>query len=83
VHERKFWGNYMHAFQEAIRATATKHAPWYIVPADNKWFTRLFVVAAIVEAIDKLDLAYPSVDAQQKKEQEKMRAALSRESRRW
>ena len=51
VHERKFWGDYMHAFEEAIRATASKRAPWYVVPADNKWFTRLLVAAAIVEAV--------------------------------
>ena len=79
VHERKFWDGYMHAFEEAIRATASKHAPWYVVPADNKWFTRLFVVAAIVEAIEKLDLKYPTIDAEKKKELQTVRAALSRE----
>jgi PPK2 family polyphosphate:nucleotide phosphotransferase len=79
VHERKLWGDYMHAFEEAIRATASKHAPWYVVPADNKWFSRLFVVAAIVEAIEKLDLAYPTIDAEKKKELQTARAALSRE----
>jgi PPK2 family polyphosphate:nucleotide phosphotransferase len=50
VQERKFWSDYMHAFEEAIRATASKHAPWFVVPADNKWFTRLVVAAAIVDA---------------------------------
>ena len=79
VHERKFWDDYMHAFEEAIRATASKHAPWYVVPADNKWFTRLFVVAAIVEAIEKLDLTYPAIDAKKEKELQTARAALSRE----
>jgi len=79
VHERKFWGDYMHAFQEAIRTTASKRAPWYVVPADNKWFTRLIVDAAIVEAIEKLDLAYPTVDATKNKELQTARAALSRE----
>jgi PPK2 family polyphosphate:nucleotide phosphotransferase len=78
VHERKFWGDYMHAFEEAIGATASKHAPWYVVPADNKWFTRLFVAAAIVEAMEKLDLAYPTVGAEKKKELQTIRAALSR-----
>ena len=78
VHERKFWGDYMHAFQEAIRATASKRAPWYVVPADNKWFTRLLVAAAIVEAVENLDLAYPAVDAKKQKELQAMRAALSR-----
>jgi PPK2 family polyphosphate:nucleotide phosphotransferase len=79
VHERKFWDDYMRAFEEAIRATASKHAPWYVVPADNKWFTRLFVVAAIVEAIEKLDLAYPAIDAKKEKELQTIRAALGRE----
>jgi hypothetical protein len=69
----------MNAFQEAIRATASKRAPWYVVPADNKWFTRLLVAAAIVEAIEKLELGYPTVDAKKKKELQDMRAALSRE----
>ena len=82
VHERRFWGDYMHAFEEAIRATASKRAPWYVVPADNKWFTRLAVAAAIVEAVEKLDLAYPTVDANKKKELQMARAALSREGRR-
>ena len=80
VHERKFWDDYMHAFEEAIRATASTHAPWYVVPADNKWFTRLLVAAAIVEAVEKLDLAYPTVDAEKKKELQTMRAALSQET---
>ena len=79
VHERKFWDDYMHAFEEAIGATATEHAPWYIVPADNKWFTRLVVAAAIVEAVEKLDLAYPMVDPEKRRELQTIRAALSRE----
>src|SRR5262250_698129 len=79
VHERRFWGDYMYAFEEAIRATASKHAPWYVVPADNKWFTRLVVAAAIVETVEKLDLAYPTIDAKKKKELQTARAALSQE----
>jgi PPK2 family polyphosphate:nucleotide phosphotransferase len=79
VHERRFWSDYMHAFEEAIRATASKRAPWYVVPADNKWFTRLVVAAAIVQAVEQLDLAYPKVDAKKKKELQTARAALSRE----
>ena len=79
VQERKFWDDYMHAFEEAIRATASKHAPWFIVPADNKWFTRLVVAAAIVDAMESLGLAYPKVDAAKKKEFAAARAALSRE----
>jgi PPK2 family polyphosphate:nucleotide phosphotransferase len=79
VKEREFWDDYMQAFEEAIGATASKHAPWYVVPADNKWFTRLIVAAAIVEAMASLDLTYPKVDAAQKKELAAARVALSRE----
>jgi len=79
IRERGFWSDYMHAFEEAIQATATQHAPWFIVPADNKWFTRLVVGAAIVEAVENLDLTYPKVDAQKKKELASARAALARE----
>jgi PPK2 family polyphosphate:nucleotide phosphotransferase len=76
AHERKFWGDYMQAFEEAIRATASKHAPWFVVPADNKWFTRLVVAAAIVDAMESLRLAYPKVDAAKEKEFAAARAAL-------
>ena len=79
VQERKFWSDYMHAFEEAIRATASKHAPWFVVPADNKWFTRLVVAAAIVDAMENLNLAYPKVDAAKRKQLAAARVALSRE----
>ena len=79
VNERKFWDDYMRAFQEAIRATASKQAPWYVVPADNKWFTRLVVAAAIVEAVEGLDLAYPKVGEGKKKELAAARAELDGE----
>jgi len=80
VHERRFWGDYMRAYEEAIRATASKHAPWFVVPADNKWFTRLVVADAIVEAVEQLDLTYPKVDVEKKKELATMRAELARET---
>ena len=80
VHERKFWNDYMHAFEEAIRATASKHAPWFVVPADNKWFTRLVVAAAIVRAVEELDLTYPKVSAEKKEELAAVRAALALEA---
>jgi PPK2 family polyphosphate:nucleotide phosphotransferase len=80
VHERKFWDDYMDAFEEAIRATASKHAPWYVVPADNKWFSRLVVAAAIVETVEGLDLSYPKVDAEKKKDLAAARAALEAET---
>jgi hypothetical protein len=69
----------MYAYEEAIRATASEHAPWFVVPADNKWFTRLVVAAAIVEAVERLDLTYPRIDAEKKKELATMRTALARE----
>jgi PPK2 family polyphosphate:nucleotide phosphotransferase len=80
VHERKYWRDYMRSFEDAIRATASEHAPWYVVPADNKWFTRLVVAAAIVEAVEQLDLAYPKMSAEQKKELAAAREELARES---
>ncbi|MFZ1068157.1 MAG: polyphosphate kinase 2 family protein [Pseudolabrys sp.] len=80
VSERKFWPEYMHAFEETIRGTASKYAPWYVVPADNKWFSRLVVAAAIVAAVEELDLAFPKVDAKKKKELAAARAELARES---
>jgi PPK2 family polyphosphate:nucleotide phosphotransferase len=76
VQERMFWDDYMHAFEEAIRATASKRAPWFVVPADNKWFTRLVVAAAIVQTVAELDLKYPKIDAEQKKELQVAREAL-------
>ena len=79
VQERRHWDAYMAAFEDAIRATATKHAPWYVVPADNKWFTRLVVAAAVVDALEKLHLHYPKIDAAQKKQLAAARAALMRE----
>ena len=80
VSERKFWPEYMHAFEETIRGTASKYAPWYVVPADNKWFSRLVVAAAIVAAVEELDLAFPKVDAKKKKELPAARAELARGS---
>jgi PPK2 family polyphosphate:nucleotide phosphotransferase len=67
LHERRCWDDYMAAYDEMIAATATKHAPWYVVPADNKWYTRLVVAAAIVDAMQELKLAYPKLSAEQKK----------------
>jgi PPK2 family polyphosphate:nucleotide phosphotransferase len=61
ANERDFWDDYMKAYEEMIQQTATKDAPWYVVPADNKWFTRVVVGAAVIEALADLDLAYPKV----------------------
>ena len=80
VRERKHWRNYMSSYEATIAATASEQAPWYVVPADNRWFTRLVVAAAIVEAVEKLDLAYPTVSPEQKKELAAARAELAREA---
>ena len=74
--ERERWDDYMEAYEDMIRATATHEAPWYVVPADNKWFTRLVVGAAIVEALEDMDLAYPTVDEAKKHELDVARALL-------
>jgi PPK2 family polyphosphate:nucleotide phosphotransferase len=66
--ERDFWDDYMKAYEEMIQQTATKHAPWYVVPADNKWFTRVVVGSAVIETLASLDLAYPDVDQSKLKE---------------
>ncbi len=58
----------MKAYEEMIQETATKHAPWYVVPADNKWFTRVIVALAVIETLASLDLAYPEVDQSKLKE---------------
>jgi len=79
VRERQYWDDYMKAYEAAIGTTATKHAPWFVVPADNKWFTRLVVASAIVEAVELLDLEFPTVDAARRKELAAARAALARE----
>jgi PPK2 family polyphosphate:nucleotide phosphotransferase len=68
IHERGCWDDYQKAYEDMIRETASEHAPWYIVPADNKWFTRLVVSCVIVETLESLGLAYPTVDAAKRKE---------------
>jgi PPK2 family polyphosphate:nucleotide phosphotransferase len=66
--ERDYWDDYMDCYEDSIRGTATKDAPWYVVPADNKWFTRVVVAAAVIEALAEMKLAYPEVDEKQLKE---------------
>ena len=79
VAERQHWSEYQDAYEEAIRNTASKHAPWYVVPADNKWFTRLIVAAAVVDAIAGLKLHYPVVSAAQRKDLAAARTKLEKE----
>ena len=76
VNERAFWKDYQEAYEEMIQNTAMKHAPWFVVPADNKWFTRLIVASAIIEALDELHLSFPDVDKTKKKELEAVRRSL-------
>jgi len=76
VKERGFWKDYQAAYDEMIRNTATRHAPWYVVPADNKWYTRLVVASAIIDTLDGLNLRFPDADAEVKKELQKVRAGL-------
>jgi PPK2 family polyphosphate:nucleotide phosphotransferase len=77
--ERKFWDQYMDAYEDTIRNTATKEAPWYVVPADNKWFTRVVVAAAVIDTLAKLDLEYPKVSDDKRKELAAAKTALTDE----
>ena len=79
--ERRNWASYMHAYEDMIRHTSSKHAPWYVVPADNKWFTRLVVAAAVIEALEEMALAFPKVDRTKRQELRTARAALDQRVR--
>ncbi|HXM97243.1 MAG TPA: polyphosphate kinase 2 family protein [Candidatus Dormibacteraeota bacterium] len=76
ITEREFWKDYMRAYQEMIQNTATKQSPWYVVPADNKWFARLIVAGAIIDALSELNLSVPKVDKAKRKELAAVRASL-------
>jgi PPK2 family polyphosphate:nucleotide phosphotransferase len=76
VRERAQWDDYMEAYEDAIRATATRESPWFVVPADNKWYTRLIVAGAVVEALQRMDLAYPVITPAQRAELASAREAL-------
>jgi PPK2 family polyphosphate:nucleotide phosphotransferase len=78
VKERNSWKAYQQAYEEMIQKTAMKHSPWYVVPADNKWFTRLIVASVIIEALDALDLAFPVVDKAKRRELKTVRESLLR-----
>jgi PPK2 family polyphosphate:nucleotide phosphotransferase len=79
VAERKLWDKYQAAYQDVIRHTSAKHAPWHVVPADHKWFARVVISSAIVGAMEKLDLRYPEVDKATAAELKKVREALEKE----
>jgi len=76
VHEREHWDEYMEAYEDMIRHTSTKQAPWYIVPADNKWFTHLIVAAALVDLLASLDLKYPKLSKEELKQLDEAKEAL-------
>ena len=76
IRERERWNEYMAAYEDMIRATSRPDAPWYVVPADHKWFTRLVVAAALIEAMESLDLSYPKIEGAALKEMRKVRTAL-------
>ena len=77
--ERGFWNDYQEAYEEMIQNTAAKHSPWYIVPADNKWYTQLIVASAIITTLEELDLSFPDVDKEKKEELERVRESLLHE----
>lgn len=79
VKERGYWKDYQEAYEEMIQNTATKHAPWYVVPADNKWYTQLIVASAVITALEELDLSFPEADKVKKKELDTVRDSLLRE----
>lgn len=79
VLERERWDDYMNAYEDMIAHTASEHAPWYIVPADNKWFTRAVVAEAVIETLESLNLTYPKLDAEQKQQLKAARKALMHE----
>ena len=81
IGERKLWDKYQAAYQDVIRHTSTKHAPWHIVPADHKWFARVVIGSAIVAALDKLDLHFPAVDQADRGEFKQVREALLAEEK--
>jgi PPK2 family polyphosphate:nucleotide phosphotransferase len=81
VEERKLWDKYQAAYQDLIRHTSARHAPWFVVPADHKWFGRVVISSAIVEALEKLNLRFPEVAKGSLDELQKVRAVLEQEGR--
>ena len=80
LRQRERWDDYVNAYEDMIRHTATAHAPWYVVPADHKWFMHLVVASAIVDTLESLNLAFPKVDKARLKEIKAARATLLRET---
>jgi PPK2 family polyphosphate:nucleotide phosphotransferase len=76
IKQRTFWDDYQQAYEEMVQSTSTKRAPWYVIPADNKWYGRLVIASAIIEALNGLNLKFPDVDKEKKKELEAIKEAL-------
>ena len=81
VYERTFWNDYMSAYDEMLRATSTDWAPWYVIPSDHKWFTRVAIGDILVKTLKSLDLDYPKVTKQQEKEIERAKRLLLKEAK--
>jgi PPK2 family polyphosphate:nucleotide phosphotransferase len=81
VEERKLWEKFIEIYEDTIRNTSTKHAPWYVIPADRKWFSRLLVAAVLVEQLEALDLQFPKFDEANNQALEKAQAALREEAK--
>jgi polyphosphate kinase 2 (PPK2 family) len=79
VKERGFWDKYQEAYEDMIRNTSSEHAPWFVVPADKKWFTRAVVAAAVIDAIDSINPQYPKLDEKKLADLAAARAALMNE----
>jgi hypothetical protein len=82
ISERAVWAKYQAAYQEVIRHTSTRSAPWHVVPADYKWFARVVIGSTIVSALDRLDLHFPRVDKAERSEFKQVREALLAEGKR-
>ena len=80
VKERGYWDQYMTAYEEIVRHTSSVHAPWFVVPADNKWYTRLVVASAVIDALESLSLKFPEVDADKRRELDAARLFLQQET---
>jgi PPK2 family polyphosphate:nucleotide phosphotransferase len=78
MEERSFWDQYMEVYEDMVRNTATKDAPWFVVPADNKWFTRVIVASAVIDALASLNLSYPKMDEEKLKELAVVKKALTK-----
>ncbi|MCS5693568.1 hypothetical protein NZK33_16505 [Cyanobium sp. FGCU-6] len=79
IKERAFWDDYMQTYEAMVRHTASKRSPWYVVPADNKWFTRLVVAAAVIDTLASLNLQYPTVSKSMRAELQAAREQLMAE----